>query len=325
MHGSQAHRIRRSPTSQQVAVVLGHRARRTGRSARPVAPAAAAARPGAGCPRAMRRSRATTSALSAPGGGSRHGASATFTFVPARPSSGTGSSWPSSAPSARPARGRSKPRPQRAQVRISPLSVASPRLGVAAGARAAIGQQRAVDVGHDELGAAQRHRAQLAGRDVAGARRAPSMSASASARAVAVGHLDLQQPGRRPGRLAGAATTPSTSRPARSGAASSIASLIASSSVAADAGQPLQWPYEAQPRHAVVDAEQLDVAAVGLHVGAHGGERLAHPRLEVDRVEVVDQQQAGDDAVLRRAARGSPGRPRRPRSSASTTRRRPSP
>ena len=56
--------------------------------------------------------------------------------------------------------------------------------------------------------------------------------------------------------------------------------------------------FEAQPRHAVVDAEELDVAAVGLHVGAHGGERLAHPRLEVDRVEVVDQQQAGHDAVL---------------------------
>ena len=55
---------------------------------------------------------------------------------------------------------------------------------------------------------------------------------------------------------------------------------------------------EAQPRHAVVDAEELDVAAVGLHVGAHGGKRLAHPGLEVDREQVVDEQEAGDDAVL---------------------------
>ena len=55
---------------------------------------------------------------------------------------------------------------------------------------------------------------------------------------------------------------------------------------------------EPQPRDAVLDAEQLDVAAVGLQVRAHLVERLAHPRLEVDRVEAVDEQQARDDAVL---------------------------
>ena len=149
---------------------------------------------------------------------------------------------PRSEPSARPARGRSKPRPQRAQVRISPLSVASPRLASQPGARAAIGQQRAVDVGDDELGAAQRHRPQLAGRDLAGrVERHPRRRRGGRGR-VAVGHLDLQQPGRRPGALAGARRRPRPRGPARSGAASSIASLIASSSVAADAGQPLQWP-----------------------------------------------------------------------------------
>ena len=263
-------------------MVLGHRGAAQVAARRAVASAAAGAAAGAGCPRAMRRRRATTSALSAPGGGSRHGASATFTFVPARPSSGTGSSWPSL---------RAQRAPGARQVEASPAARAGQDLaaqrrvaeaGVAAGARAAIGQQRAVDVGDDQLGAAQRDRAQLAGRDVAGrVERHPRRrrrgrgrrrwaSGSAAARATARA-------------ACGAATTPSTSRPARSGAASSIASLIASSSVAADAGQPLQWPSSRSRATPSVDAEQLDVAAVRLHVRPHGGERLAHARLEVDR------------------------------------------
>ena len=97
---------------------------------------------------------------------------------------------------------------------------------------------------------------------------------------------------------AGAAATPSTSRPARSGAASSSASLIASSSVAAEAGHPSQCPTRRRWATPSCEPEQLDVAAMGLHVRTHRGERLAHPCLEVDRVEVVDEQQARDDAVL---------------------------
>ena len=52
-------------------------------------------------------------------------------------------------------------------------------------------------------------------------------------------------------------------------------------------------------RHAVLQPQQLDVTAVRLHVRAHAGERLLHPGLERHRVEVVDQQQAADHAVVR--------------------------
>jgi hypothetical protein len=58
--------------------------------------------------------------------------------------------------------------------------------------------------------------------------------------------------------------------------------------------------------------------------GPHAGERLAHARLEVDRVEVVDEQEAGDDAVLDEPLVDLLPRP--PASwSAATTRRSPSP
>ncbi len=50
-----------------------------------------------------------------------------------------------------------------------------------------------------------------------------------------------------------------------------------------------------------VDPVELDVPAVGLHVGPYGGERVEHARLERDRVEVVDEQQARDDLRRRRA------------------------
>ena len=50
---------------------------------------------------------------------------------------------------------------------------------------------------------------------------------------------------------------------------------------------------EAQPRDAVLEPEQLDVAAVGLHVRAHASRAPRCTRVSsVDRVEVVDQQQA---------------------------------
>ena len=55
-------------------------------------------------------------------------------------------------------------------------------------------------------------------------------------------------------------------------------------------------------RDPVRDAEQLDVAAVGLHVRPHAVQRLLHARLQRDRVEPVHQHQAGDDAVVDEAA-----------------------
>ncbi len=64
------------------------------------------------------------------------------------------------------------------------------------------------------------------------------------------------------------------------------------------------------------ELDEFHVAAVGLHVRAHGVQRLQHPLAQPHRVEVVDQQQARHRAVLaelvedRRArlARGPDGR-----------------
>ena len=56
---------------------------------------------------------------------------------------------------------------------------------------------------------------------------------------------------------------------------------------------------ELEVRDAVLELEQLHVAAVRLHVGPHARERLLHTVLQRDRVEVVDQQQASDHAVAR--------------------------
>ena len=52
-------------------------------------------------------------------------------------------------------------------------------------------------------------------------------------------------------------------------------------------------------RDAVLEPQQLHVAAVRLHVRAHARERLLDARLERHRVEVVDQHQAADHAVAR--------------------------
>ena len=57
-------------------------------------------------------------------------------------------------------------------------------------------------------------------------------------------------------------------------------------------------PSSRSSRDPVLDPQQLDVAAVGLHVGPHAVEPLLHPLLERHRVEVVDQHQAGHDPVL---------------------------
>ena len=56
-------------------------------------------------------------------------------------------------------------------------------------------------------------------------------------------------------------------------------------------------PAQAQPRDAVGDAEQLDVAAVGLHVRPHGVQRLGHALLEADGIQAVGEHEAGDDLV----------------------------
>ncbi len=56
-------------------------------------------------------------------------------------------------------------------------------------------------------------------------------------------------------------------------------------------------PAEPQLRDAVLDAEQLDVAAVGLHVRPHAVERVADPLLQADGVQAVGEHQAGDDLV----------------------------
>ena len=74
--------------------------------------------------------------------------------------------------------------------------------------------------------------------------------------------------------------------------------MIASSSVTDDAEQSEQLPAQVDPRHAVLEREQLDVAAVGLHVRADRVERVLHPLLERDRVQVVDQQQRRDERVI---------------------------
>ena len=98
---------------------------------------------------------------------------------------------------------------------------------------------------------------------------------------------------------------PSTISASRSGAASSSACLIASSSVDAEAGQVSQLPSRRDPGDAVLDLQQLDVAAVA--TPCRGGRCRAPrpPGLERHRVEVVDQHQAGDKPVVWRAARSS--------------------
>ena len=51
-------------------------------------------------------------------------------------------------------------------------------------------------------------------------------------------------------------------------------------------------------RDPLLDPDQLDVATVGLHVRAHRVKRLDHPLLETYRIQIMDQQQARDRAIL---------------------------
>ena len=74
--------------------------------------------------------------------------------------------------------------------------------------------------------------------------------------------------------------------------------MIACSSVDAEAGQPSQPPSIRSRATPASSADQLDAATVGLHVRPHALERLAHARLEVDRVVAVQQHQAGHHPVL---------------------------
>ena len=55
---------------------------------------------------------------------------------------------------------------------------------------------------------------------------------------------------------------------------------------------------QVDPRDPVLERQQLDVAAVGLHVRPHRVERVLHPLLERDRMQVVDQQQRRDQLVV---------------------------
>ncbi len=175
-----------------------------------------------------------------------------------------------------------------------------------AGQASQVGEQRALDLGHDHRPAS---RTSTGGWPSASPSTSPFSSCHPDPAAGAVPRgariTGSGVPGVSARARMGASSTPSTSMPTRSGAASSSAVLIASSRVDAEAGQPSQLPSQPQPGDAVLEPEQLDVAAVGLHVGAHVLERLRHPLLERDRVEVVDQQQARHHAVDRRGARGS--------------------
>ena len=106
---------------------------------------------------------------------------------------------------------------------------------LAGGAAIAVGEHGAVDVRDDQVDALERERAERPGLDRPGLlERQPARRARRAPRSAAAIASGL--------RIGFGSATPSTSRPSRSGAASSSASLIASSSVAAEAGQPWQWP-----------------------------------------------------------------------------------
>ena len=64
-------------------------------------------------------------------------------------------------------------------------------------------------------------------------------------------------------------------------------------------GAAVTAPLQGKPRDPFLDSDQLHVPAVRLHVRPYGAERLEHALLERHRVQVVDQQQAGDRTVLR--------------------------
>ena len=223
----------------------------------------------------------------------------TATRIPPASSSGTGVSCSGSPPAARPARGRSNSTPQRAAAqhrarRARRRAAARRRPRTRPGRRAATRRRSRAAAARRRRRAPAAPPARGSLMPSSGIHRAGACSGSAApgrAPEWTIGSSNV------PTRGAGS-VTPSTSSPARSGACSSSACLIASSSVARDAAHPLQLPCSASRATPSSIAEQLDVAAVGLHVRPDRVERLEHALLERDRVEVVDQQQARDRAVL---------------------------
>ena len=172
-----------------------------------------------------------------------------------------------------------------------------------------VGQQRPVDVGQQQIDPVDLERAQRPG----GGRRARPGPPSAIPRPVAA-----------VGGSAPPACTSGSSK-AAAGASAAIGSAAPRLSARHDAldleagqiggvlvqrlldrelerrprsGAAVAAALERQPRDAVLDAAQHDVAAVGLHVRAHRVQCLDHPLSERDRIQVVDQQQAGHRPVL---------------------------
>ena len=90
-----------------------------------------------------------------------------------------------------------------------------------------------------------------------------------------------------------------------------IASSTAVVSVSADDGTAVARALQAQPHHAVVDAEQLDAAAVRDQVRAHLVQRARHPLRDRHRMQPVQEQQVRDHLVLDRhvARRDDPREP----------------
>ena len=221
-------------------------------------------------------------------------------------SSGTGSSCSRSSSSERPARGQEEA-PAAAgagQHTLAELAVLQRRAAGHAGV--AVGQQRAVDVGHQQPLAAHLGGAQLAGRELTGAvERHPVRQAGRSAGLGRLGAADHHRQRHARHLLLDRALD---------GHAHEVGGGLLQLTLhrqlqrrrrrraaVAAAGQP-------QTGHPVLDPEQLDVAAVGLHVGPYAIEALLDTLLERHRVEAVDQQQAAHHAVP--ASRGRA--PRRP-------------
>ena len=172
-----------------------------------------------------------------------------------------------------------------------PASAASRSDASQDGAAIAVGEHGAVDVRDDQVDALERERAERPRRDRPGlGERQPAGRTGGAA--IGVGHaraacarlrlghaldLEAEQVGRG---LLERLLDRELERRRRGRAAVAVAD-------------------EAQVRDAVLEPQQLDVAAVRLHVRPHARERLLHARLERHRVEVVDQQQAADHAIAR--------------------------
>ena len=106
----------------------------------------------------------------------------------------------------------------------------------------------------------------------------------------------------------GGAATSSTCTPATSGAASATASSTVCRTVE-DEPAPVAARREPEPGHAlIVDAEVLDRVRVRAEPRTHLLERAADPGVGVERVQVVDQQQALHQRVAgQRVEQSRPG------------------